>query len=176
MNRFEGGSPLFSELSCMTQSHDGAKASRRRYGAPKNWRETFLAALAETSNVTASAERAEISLSWVYKTRREDPAFARLWFVALCEGYDNLEMELLHRLRTGEAKDTEGRKFDNATGFRLLMAHRETAARARAMADNRDEQEVLDSIDAMIDEMRERAAANAVVLAEPDRETALGGE
>lgn len=159
----------------MTKPNDGAKASSRRHGAPKNWRDTFLAALAETSNVSASAERAEISLSWAYKTRREDPAFARRWFVALCEGYDNLEMDLLHRLRTGETKDSERRKFDNTTSLRLLMAHRESAARERALADNRDEQEVLDSIDAMIDEMRERAAANARALGQADPENGLEG-
>lgn len=178
MARFESSpaSSPFREHPCMTKSHDGARASGRRHGAPRNWRETFLATLAETSNVSASAERADISLSWAYKTRREDAEFARRWFVALCEGYDNLEMDLLHRLRTGETKDSEGRKFDNTTSLRLLMAHRESAARERALADNRDEQEVLDSIDAMIDEMRCRAAANARALAETDRENNLGGE
>jgi transcriptional antiterminator Rof (Rho-off) len=34
----------------------------------------------------------------VYDTRRNN-AFARKWQAALCEGYDNLEMELLYRLR-----------------------------------------------------------------------------
>ena len=69
---------------------------------------------------------------------------------------------MLHRLRTGESD----RKYDNATAIRLLAAHRETIARERARRDNRDEQAVLDSIDAMIDQMRERAAANAALLAE----------
>ena len=154
----------------MNQPKDGAKAPGRRDGAPKNWRQTFLATLAESSNVTAAATSASISPSWVYKTRREDDAFARAWFSALCEGYDNLEMELLFRLRNGESKDPADKKYDNATGFRSLIAHRESVARERALRDNRNEQEVLDSIDAMIDEMRERAAANNALLVEDSHE------
>ncbi len=154
----------------MNQQKDGAKASGRRYGAPKNWRQTFLAALAESSNVTAAAACADISPSWVYKTRREDPGFARAWLSALCEGYDNLEMELLYRLRNGESKDTADKKFDNATALRSLIAHRNSVAQERALRDNRNEQEVLDSIDAMIDKMRERAAANNALLLEDNHE------
>ncbi len=94
----------------------GALPSRRRFGAPKNWRDTFITTLAETSNVSAAALAADISPSWVYKTRREDRSFAKRWFAALCEGYDNLEMATLHRLLHG-AEDGE-RKFDvtNASG------------------------------------------------------------
>jgi hypothetical protein len=127
----------------------------------KHWRVYFLAALAETSNVTAACAASGASPSRAYKVRREDPAFAAAWRNALYEGYENLELEVLHRLRTGESD----RKYDNASAIRLLAAHRETIARERARRDNRDEQAVLDSIDAMIDEMRERAAANAALLA-----------
>ncbi|MEJ6010628.1 hypothetical protein [Novosphingobium aquae] len=51
--------------------------SRRRFGAPKNWRATFLATLADTSNISAAAAAADISLSWVYKTLRDDAEFRR---------------------------------------------------------------------------------------------------
>ncbi len=146
----------------MTTQTDCAAPRRRRFGAPKNWRQTFLASLADTSNVSAAAEAADISLSWVYKTRREDPEFARHWFAALCEGYDNLEMDLLHRLRSGEAKDAEPRKYDNATAFRLLSVHRQSVAREKAIQEDDDEQAVLASIDAKLDAMRERAHQNAM--------------
>lgn len=66
------------------------------------WSKTFLAELAITSNVTASAAKAGICKSQAYEARRIKPEFNRTWQQALCEGYDNLEMELLHRLRTGE--------------------------------------------------------------------------
>ena len=145
----------------MTSSTDCVPARRRRFGAPKNWRQTFLAKLADTSNVSAAAESAQISLSWAYKTRREDTQFARQWFAALCEGYDNLEMDVLHRLRNGESKDDQQRKFDNATAFRLLAIHRQTVARERALQEDDDEAEILASIDAKLDAMRERALLNA---------------
>jgi hypothetical protein len=131
-------------------------------GLHKHWRVYFLAALAETSNVTAACAASGASPSRAYKTRREDPRFARAWRDALYEGYENLELETLHRLRSG---DTD-KRFDVANAIRLLGAHRETIARERARRDNQDERAVLDSIDTMIDQMRERAAANAALLAE----------
>lgn len=138
---------------------DGAAPRRRRFGAPKNWREKFLACLAETSNVTASAECADISLSWVYKTKREDRAFGENWLEALCEGYDHLEMELLCRLRHGEARDIPPVKYDNATALRLLLAHRDTRARQIARHDNITTEEVRASLDAKLDRLREQVQA-----------------
>ncbi|MEY4160731.1 MAG: hypothetical protein RLZZ136_1352 [Pseudomonadota bacterium] len=150
----------------MTEPYPKARPSGRRHGAPKNWRQTFLAALADTSNVTAAADRANISPSWVYKTRREDAEFARQWLNALCEGYDNLEMDLLHRLRSGEGKEADGRKFDNATAFRLLVAHKQNVARQHALRDNESEEEILAAINAKLDAMRERERQVAAMLAE----------
>ncbi|WP_156840752.1 hypothetical protein [Novosphingobium aquimarinum] len=124
-----------------------------------DWRKAFLTALAESSNVKASAARAGISPSTAYDARRNDPAFQREWQDALFEGYEHLEMTLLQRLREGEIKPAAGAKrgkrtFDNATAFRLLMLHRESAARAMAQRENRDADAVLASIDAKIDRMR----------------------
>ena len=151
----------------MTDTLDGAPSKRRR-GAPKNWRDTFLTALAETSNVRAAAENAGISPAWVYKTRREDPEFARRWLAALCEGYDHLEMELLGYLRDPDpARKMPARKMDVTAGLRLLAMHRQTVTRERALEDTRSEQEVLDSIDAFIDRMRENTAANLKLLEGP---------
>ena len=148
----------------MNQTNMGATAPRRRFGAPKNWRAQFLARLAETSNVSQAAADAQISLSWVYQTRRDDRQFARAWQSALCEGYDNLEMALLHRLLSGEAKDGDGRKYDNATAFRLLMAHKESAARERAQRADESEEEILASINAKIAAMRAREKEAAALL------------
>lgn len=137
----------------------------------KHWRTYFLAELVETSNVSASAEKAKISTSRAYKVRREDPAFAAQWRAALCEGYENLEMELLGYLRKPDAVH----KMDVANAIRLLSHHRECVARERAIADNRSEAEVLESIDAMIDEMRERAAANSALIAAATQEAGIDG-
>ena len=128
--------------------------------AKKNWQRVFLNALAETSNVKAACDAAVISQSLVYKTRREDADFARQWYAALAECYDNLEMELLSRLREGRLEDVDAdgnrRKFDIGTAFRCLIAHRETVAREKGRATLDDEVATMKSINAKIDEIRRR--------------------
>ena len=140
-------------------------ARLRRGGTPprSKWEPRFLSALAECSNVVASAAAANITTNYVYKLRRNDPVFARQWRQALFEGYEHLEMETLCFLR-GE-NPTE-RKFDVANALRVLAGHRQAIATERALRDDEDEQDVLNSIDRMLDEMRERAAANTLLLSE----------
>jgi len=131
-------------------------------GKPKNergWREAFLEHLSRSSNVAAAARAAGIDVSTVYKTRRQEKDFASHWFAALCDGYDNLELELLRRLRNGDTENTTAKrkkKFDNATAFRLLTAHRDTVSRERARRSDQDEDTINASIDAKLDVMRER--------------------
>lgn len=72
------------------------------------WQRKFVAALAETSNVAGAARKAEVSASAAYEARRKNRAFADNWQAALAEGYDNLEIELLRRLREGELKPAAG--------------------------------------------------------------------
>lgn len=129
----------------------------------KHWRTYFLQALAETSNVRASASAAGISPSRAYKARREDADFAGAWRAALLEGYDHLEMEALGYLRAGDPS----RKFDVASAIRLLTMHRATVAAERAQAGDPGEPSALDAIDAMIEQMRRRRAANAALIAGP---------
>lgn len=132
--------------------------SSRKAPLSPSWRKVFLITLAETSNVSRSCEAAGVGVSTVYALRRKNAEFTRRWMIALCEGYDHLEMDLLSRLRSGEARD-DGRKYEYGTAFRLLAAHRESAARERAMRDNEDADAILASIDAKLDTMRERAQA-----------------
>ncbi|GLK42166.1 MULTISPECIES: hypothetical protein [Novosphingobium] len=124
----------------------------------KHWRKYFLAALAETSNVTAAAAIAGAHPSRAYKVRRLDPEFARKWQTALLEGYQNLELEVLYRLRFGEAKDGAV-KFDNANALRLLGLHRENVARERAMRENEDVAVVRAAIDAKLEQLRRQVVA-----------------
>jgi hypothetical protein len=128
------------------------------------WRTAFLEALAETSNVTASAIRANVPLRTVYKVRRADEAFAAGWQLALHEGYDLLEMELLGYLRDPHPR----RKMDVAAALRLLAAHRETVERRRALSAEDDEQATLDSIDRFFEDMRQRRLANSAILIEAE--------
>ncbi|MCJ2184220.1 hypothetical protein MTR62_16190 [Novosphingobium sp. 1949] len=153
-------------MADQTSSETGARRLRNRAKAkrpttPRNWRQRFLAELAATSNVSASAKTAGVSSSTAYEARRADAEFYRQWQEALCEGYDHLEMTLLQRLREGEIKPPSGAKrgtrvFDNATAFRLLTAHRESAARQRAVTENRNSDAILDAINAKIEKMRTR--------------------
>jgi len=130
------------------------------------WSKLFLAELAATSNVTASAKQAGIVTSTAYDRRRSDPEFNRAWLLALCEGYDHLEMELLHRLRHGEVKPAAGAKrgvrvFDNAVALRLLGAHKESAARQRAIRSHEDSEAIIQSINAKLELVRQRRLAAA---------------
>jgi hypothetical protein len=127
---------------------------------PSNWRALFLEALAETSNVTASAIRARANPALAYKTRREEPAFATQWRAALREGYDNLEIELLGHLRDPQPE----RKMDVAAAVRLLAAHRATVERERALEEEEDPALVRASIDRFIDAIRVNRAANTPLL------------
>ena len=144
----------------------GKGAPKPGKSAPRSthWRKAFLEALAETSNVTASADRVNVPTRTVYKLRREDADFAARWLAALHEGYDNLEMELLGYLRAPQPE----RKMDVAAALRLLAAHRETVERRRALAEDEDEQAVLDSIDAFLEDMRQRRLANEAILIEAE--------
>ncbi|MDE2412435.1 MAG: hypothetical protein KGM18_11735 [Sphingomonadales bacterium] len=157
-----------------------AKPARVKKPTFVQWSKVFLAELAATSNVTASAKKARIGTSCAYDARRSNAAFNRAWQQALCEGYDHLEMELLHRLRNGEVKPAAGarrgtRAFDNATAFRLLSAHRESAARFRAVRNNEDAEAIVLSINAKLEAMRQRRlalaespdAANTVIDGQP---------
>ncbi|WP_095013280.1 hypothetical protein [Tsuneonella mangrovi] len=136
----------------------------RKKRAPARWKAKFLDALAESSNVTAAAKKAGIDKSVVYKTRRSDTDFNRDWQRALAEGYDNLEMDLLHRLRIGQlegGKTQARRKYDNAIAFRLLIAHREAVTRHRAIRADEDEEAVIASITRKLELMRQRQLAAA---------------
>lgn len=143
------------------------KGKRPRKRAPKHWKENFLNALSETSNITSAARKAGVDTSTVYKERRRNAEFNRRWHEALAEGYDNLEMDLLHRLRIGQlegGKAQARRKYDNAIAFRLLTAHRDSVSRQRAIRANEDEETIIASLTAKLEKMRQRqlaAEANA---------------
>ncbi|MEL6540402.1 MAG: hypothetical protein AAFN04_02180 [Pseudomonadota bacterium] len=131
------------------QLKDGEEA-----GLNRHWRGVFLDFLAETSNVSESARRAGVNPSRAYKVRREEPDFARLWLAALWEGYTHLEMEVLRRLREGDAATDDKTKYDFANAIRLLSAHRDNASQAQAEERNVSAAEVRASIDRKVEAIR----------------------
>lgn len=126
-----------------------------------HWRVYFLEHLIETSNITASALYAKTVPSRAYRTRKQDPKFAAQWDAALAEGYKNLEMDLLAYLRNPNPE----RKIDVASAIRLLTLHRQARAQTIAQDEDCSEQEALEVLDAMLEDMRKRAAANSALLA-----------
>lgn len=141
-----------------------SKAKRLSPPSRARWQADFLASLAQTSNVTLAAKKARIDVSTVYRSRRAEPDFYRKWQEALAEGYDNLEMDLLHRLRIGQlegGKAQARRKFDNAIAFRLLTAHREAVGRQKALRASDDEDAIIASITAKLETMKARMEAAA---------------
>ena len=153
-----------------TPTRSGKRLARKP--VRPRWMAPFLAELANTSNVSAAARKGKVDTSTVYERRRNDAEFAREWQVALCEGYDNLEMETLFRLRTGEIKGSTAkrgvRQYDNALALRLLLAHRDSAARTRALRDNVSAAEIRASLDRKVAEIRERVLAARAPLALPN--------
>jgi hypothetical protein len=149
----------------------GTKKTARKTKRPAKakWQPAFLEALARTSNVTGAARTAGIDVSSVYRCRQIEPEFYRKWQEALAAGYDNLEMDLLHRMRIGQpdgGKAESQRKFDNAVALRLLTAHREAVGRQRALRANDDEEAIIASITEKLERMKERQRAAAALEAE----------
>lgn len=149
-----------------------------RVGRPGSQRsaaklDRFIEGLASTSNVCAAAAEADLAPGAIYRLRRENPEFARRWYAALAEGYDNLEMELLGHLRAGEGGEgMDRRKFDTAAALRCLAAHRESVAREKGRRALAEEVTTIESINAKIDKLRLNAAAGAKAIAEARKENA----
>ena len=146
---------------------DGRKRGKTGPRAPRGTAriDRFLEELAHTSNVAAAAAVSGLSTGQVYTLRRADAGFARRWYAALAEGYDNLEMDLLSRLRDGRLEDTDAggkpRKFDFATALRCLTAHRDTVSREKGRRTLAEEAATIESINAKIDALRARAKESA---------------
>lgn len=101
--------------------------------------DVFLDALAESSNVAASARTAGISANAMYRERRRNPGFAARWHEALCEGFARLEAELLSEALiapTGNVKEAtlKSRAQKYRLGLSLLAAHRAAVRGAKLPA------------------------------------------
>lgn len=158
----------------------------------------FIAHLAATGVVKQAARHVGRSLEALYKLRHRPGAegFSEAWDAALERGVRRLEDVALERAMTGTRTPIVSGgeilgywdKPDNAL-LRFLLQHRlpnrygvhnlkpghpvYESIRAEVLAqlaaeEQEDEQEVFDRIDAFIDDMKVRRAANAKILAEGD--------
>ena len=157
----------------MTIPERAPQASAKHRGPPRHWRRRFFATLAESSDLAEALTVARVDIRHIIRLRRKDPGFARQFLVAMNTGFELLELNLLHRLRTGEARDPNNQKFDNATALRLLVAHRQHQSRQAELATEDGEDEILDAITAKLDAMRSNEDQAARLIA--DDETGEAG-
>lgn len=134
----------------------------------KAQRASFLAHLAETANVAASARAAGVSSARIYRERARTDAFRKAWHRALCEGYARLEADLLAealRPAHGNLKDVtlKSRQMKIRLGMTLLSLHRASvrgAARAALPKTAREtSRQVQDRWRARLDTMHKRLSA-----------------
>lgn len=133
-----------------------ATKSKPRKRVSPRWRDRFIEELAQSSNVSRSADLAGITTSVAYRARTNEPEFARRWLAALWEGYEHLELEVLRRLREGDQQAGDASKYDFANAIRLLNAHRDNASKAQAEQRNVSAAEIRASIDRKVEEIRSR--------------------
>lgn len=81
----------------------GKKANGKGFGPAAQ--RAFLAHLAQTSNVSASAKAAGVTTFPVYDLRRKSPDFCTKWLAALSEGYARLEANLLSEALSAPASN-----------------------------------------------------------------------
>jgi hypothetical protein len=125
----------------------------------------FLAHLAQTANVSASAKVAGISTRPVYDLRKKSADFCTQWVAALCEGYARLEANLLAEALSpaaGNMKDStlKQRQMKTRIGMALLAAHKATVRGAEkpTPSRSRDPGEVKKRLAARFDAMNKRLA------------------
>lgn len=123
----------------------------------------FLAHLAQTANVSASAKAAGVITRPVYDLRKKSPDFCGKWLTALSEGYARLEANLLSEALSAPAANMKDSTFKQKQmktriGMALLTAHKATV-RGEAKpghARSRDPKAVQQRLEARFAAMRKR--------------------
>lgn len=137
-------------------------------------RDLFLAELAQTANVSASARKAKMKEPQAYAERRKSGSFREAWAEALSEGYAKLELMMLERAMTAlgaqpseaDAAKTKLEEYSNKLAMTLLTAHRASArsGRGQAVEGSAGFNQMVDAkarLSAKFDTMHERLKAEA---------------
>jgi hypothetical protein len=155
----------------MVQVRDSKKAPLRLNASI---RRMFLARLAETSNVAASARFAGVSSSAIYAERRRSAAFRSEWAGALSEGYAKLEADLLaEAMQSASAQTSDAMLKSRAQKHRLalalLAAHRVSVkgvvTSPAPIVTKLDGKEIKERLLAKLDQMRVRSEAKLTIPA-----------
>jgi len=123
----------------------------------------FFTALAETCNVTASAQAAGMSASGAYFRRRKVAAFRAAWAEAIGIAYQRLELVLLDRALNGTEKVVKRRDgseevmrdYSNQVALTLLKMHRDSAKEA---TEEPDEVEIAELRQRLVDKLERLGA------------------
>jgi hypothetical protein len=104
----------------------GKKAAGKGFGPAAQ--KAFLAHLAQTANVSASAKTAGVTTRPVYDLRKKSEQFCAQWLAALSEGYARLEANLLSEALSAPASNMKDSTFKQKQmktriGMALLAAH-----------------------------------------------------
>jgi hypothetical protein len=123
----------------------------------------FIAHLAQTANVSASARVAGVTTGPVYDLKKKSAAFREKWIEALAEGYARLEANLLAEALAPPASNMKDstlkqKQLKTRIGMALLAAHKGTVrGEAKpAPSRSRDPKEVQRRLDARFAAMRKR--------------------
>lgn len=138
--------------------------SARDSGISERQVANFFETLAETCNVTRSAEAAGFAVSTAYRRRKTDAAFRRAWTEAVREGYAKLELVLLERAIDGTPKTIPGpggservvREYSTALAIALLKRHADLADVASYDPPEDELAEIRERILGRLDKLRER--------------------
>jgi hypothetical protein len=125
------GAPRLRDDEFVRASKTGKPCVAR--AGPGRWsraaERTFLAQLAATANVKAAARAAGVSAEAVYARRKKWPAFAAAWAEAKAQGYEQLELSLIHAATATldpepEIATAEAPVMSVAEALALLKLHR----------------------------------------------------
>jgi hypothetical protein len=136
-------------------------------------RKAFLAHLAETANVSASARKVDVSTSSIYAERRRLSSFRAEWAVALSEGYARLEADMLSDALTAASGKTtdatlKARTHKDRLRLALLSIHRASVKAANNTAPAPVHQDVVPTKERFITKMLKMRLGNQRKPALPD--------
>jgi len=165
------------------------RASSSRWTAANRAR--FLAALAETLNVSAASRATGLCDRGAYKLRQRDPGFAEAWETTIADAYARVEMLLLERALGGAPEGTAAATSDTrhleTLSERALLAllnqHRQSVRDTRARAERTAERsagrtaldEETSARDALMAKLDEIAARLDAADREPEQTGDGGG-
>lgn len=153
---------------------DAVRLPRKKWTNEKKAR--FLEVLGEALNISEAARAVQMDRTGAYALKDRDPAFAQSWRAALDKAYDEVELRLLrdsrdgatrtetvHDAQSGAIKQTKTvHDYPHAVAIRLFLSHQQEVAEHRtALAQARNDEDVIARVRAHMDEVRARLQKRA---------------